>query len=98
MFAYSLFINLYLGVLGYLYSKDRREWWDLTRAEKDDLLSKHLPEGEYTDEPEGTFPVGWFDLEDWEKKAIMDKNLEEPRVSLSVSNSQVCSGRGCIIA
>ncbi len=77
MIAYSLFINLYFGVLGYVYSKDRREWWDLSQEEKDELLRKHLPEGEYTDSCEGDFPEGWFDLEDWEKKAILDKNLED---------------------
>ena len=101
MIAYSLFINFYIGVLGYFYSKDRREWWDLTQGEKDELLSKHLPEGEYTDSSEGDFPEGWFDLEEWEKKAILDKNLddyykdEQPqqapnysRDSLGVSNSR----------
>ena len=77
MFAYSLFINFYFGILGYVYSKDRREWWDLSQEEKEELLHKHLPEGEYTDSCEGTFPEGWFDLEDWEKKAIIDKNLED---------------------
>jgi hypothetical protein len=77
MIAYSLFINFYFGVLGYFYSKDRREWWDLSQEEKDELLRKHLPEVEYTEELEGDFPVGWFDLEDWEKKAILDKNLED---------------------
>tara|TARA_R110002072_G_scaffold3092_1_gene23126 strand:+ start:12932 stop:13255 length:324 start_codon:yes stop_codon:yes gene_type:complete len=74
MIAYSLFMNLYIGVLSYVYSKDRREWWDLSQGEKDELILKHLPEPE---ELEGTFPVGWFNLEDWEKKAILDKNLDE---------------------
>ena len=77
MIAYSMFINLYFGVMGYLYSKDRREWWDLSQEEKDELLRKHLPEDEYTEELEGDFPEGWFDLEDWEKKAILDKNLDD---------------------
>ena len=74
MIAYSLFMNLYIGVLSYVYSKDRREWWDLSQGEKDELILKHLPEPE---ELEGTFPVGWFNLEDWEKKAILDKNLDD---------------------
>jgi len=77
MIAFSLFINLYFAVLGYVKSKDTREWWDLSQKEKDELLRKHLPEGEYTDNCEGTFPVGWSVLEDWEKKAILDKNLED---------------------
>ena len=113
MIAYSLFINFYFGVLGYFYSKDRREWWDLTRAEKDELLRKYVPEGEYTDSCEGDFPVGWFDLEDWEKKAILDKNLDDyyndkpqqastySRDSLGVSkdesNGTVRGGRRCVI-
>ena len=113
MIAFSLFINFYAAIVGYVYSKDRREWWDLTQEEKDELLRKHLPEGEYTDSCEGTFPEGWFDLEDWEKKAILDKNLDDyyneqsqqasgySRDSLGVSNSQqneeTRNGRRCII-
>lgn len=77
MIAFSLFINFYAAIVGYVYSKDNREWWDLTQDEKDELLRKHLPEGEYTEELEGDFPEGWFDLEDWEKKTILDKNLKE---------------------
>ena len=75
MIAYSMFIHLYFGVLGYFYSRDRREWWDLSREEKDELLSKYVPTE--TTELEGTFPEGWFDLEEWEKKAILDKNLDD---------------------
>lgn len=109
MIAYSLFINVYLGVLGYFYSKDHREWWDLSQEEKDALLDKHLPEGEYTDSSEGDFPEGWFELEDWEKKAILDKNLEdyyknEANKELNftdISKHQECKehqgGRGCVI-
>ena len=109
MIAYSLFINFYIGVLGYFYSKDRREWWDLTQGEKDELLSKHLP-----DSSEGDFPEGWFYLEEWEKKAILDKNLddyykdEQPQqtpnysrdylgVSTSRENDETRAGRRCII-
>lgn len=77
MIAYSLFINFYFSVLGYIYSRDRREWWDLSQDEKEELLRKHLPEDECTEELEGDFPEGWFDLEDWEKKAILDKNLDD---------------------
>ena len=77
MIAYSLFINFYAAIVGYVYSRDRREWWDLSQEEKEELLHKHLPEGEYTEELEGDFPDGWFDLEDWEKKAILDKNLDD---------------------
>lgn len=113
MIAYSLFINFYFGVLGYVYSRDRREWWDLSQEEKDELLRKHLPEGEYTDScettgREGDFPEGWFDLEDWEKKAILDKNLDDyyndkpSRDSNSISkdenNGTVRGGRRCIVA
>ena len=106
MIAYSLFINFYFGVLGYFYSKDRREWWDLSQEEKDELLRKHLPEGEYTEELEGTFPEGWFDLEDWEKKAILDKNLDDyynessdsNSISKDENNGTVRGGRRCIVA
>jgi len=77
MIAFSLFISFYFGVLGHFYSKDHREWWDLSQEEKNELIHKHLPEGEYTDRYEGTFPDGWFDLEEWEKKAILDKNLDD---------------------
>jgi hypothetical protein len=77
MIAFSLFVNLYFAVLGYVKSKDTREWWDLSQGEKEELLRKHLPEGEYTEELGGDFPEGWFDLEDWEKKAILDKNLDD---------------------
>ena len=75
MIAYSLFFNFYAAIVGYVYSRDRREWWDLSQEEKDELLHKHLPEDEYTDELEGSFPEGWFELDEWEKKAILDKNL-----------------------
>ena len=77
MIAYSLFINFYAAIVGYVYSRDRREWWDLSRAEKDELISKHLPEDEYSDDMEGSFPEGWFELDEWEKKAILDKNLDD---------------------
>lgn len=77
MIAFSLFINFYAAIVGYVYSRDRREWWDLSQEEKEGLIRKHLSEDEYTDSCEGTFPDGWFDLEDWEKKAILDKNLDE---------------------
>jgi hypothetical protein len=75
MIAYSLFINLYFTIIGYVYSRDCREWWDLDREEKDELLRKHLPEDEYPDELEGSFPEGWFEFDEWEKKAVLDKNL-----------------------
>lgn len=114
MIAYSLFIILYFGVIRYAYSKDRREWWDLTQEEQAELVDKYLPEGEYTDEvSEGTFPDGWFDLEEWEKSAILDKNLdayyneqsqqasEYSRYSLGVSgghaDDETRRGRGCVI-
>ena len=104
MIAFSLFINLYFAVLGYVKSKDTREWWDLSQEEKEELLRKHLPEGEYTDNCEGTFPVGWSVLEDWEKKAILDKNLEDYYKELNftgISKYQECKdhqGRGrCVI-
>jgi len=77
MFAYSMFVNLYFGVLGYMYSRDTREWWDLTQEEKDELLDKYLPESEEYDDREGEYPEGWFELEDWEKKAILDKNIDD---------------------
>jgi hypothetical protein len=100
-----MFIHLYFGVLGHLYSKDRREWWDLSREEKDELLRKYVP----TDSCEGTFPEGWFDLEDWEKKAILDKNLDdyykdEAKKEFDfneIPKHQECKqsqwGRGCVI-
>ena len=77
MIAYSLFINFYAAIAGYVYSKDRREWWDLSQEEKDQLIGMHLPEDEYSDDIEGSFPEGWFELDEWEKKAILDKNLED---------------------
>ena len=77
MIAYSLFINFYAAIAGYVYSKDRREWWDLSQEEKDQLIGKHLPEDEYSDDIEGSFPEGWFELDEWEKKAILDKNLDD---------------------
>lgn len=77
MIAFSLFINFYAAIVGYVYSRDRREWWDLSREEKEELIRKYVPEGEYTEELEGDFPEGWFDLEDWEKRAILDKNLDD---------------------
>lgn len=52
------------------------EWWDLTQDEKDELIDAYVDETEY-EELEGTFPDGWFDLEDWEKRAILDKNLDD---------------------
>ena len=75
MIAYSMFINLYFGVLGYLRFNDNRTWWDLSQDEKDELLRKHLPDNAEYDDREGEYPEGWFDLEEWEKKAILDKNL-----------------------
>jgi hypothetical protein len=109
MIAFSLFVNLYFAVLGYVKSKDTREWWDLSQGEKEELLRKYVPEGEYTEELGGDFPEGWFDLEDWEKRAILDKNLEDyykdeadKELDLTgISNSQGCKddqGRGrCVI-
>ena len=110
MIAYSLFIILYFGVIRYAYSKDRREWWDLTQEEQVELVDKYLPEGEYTDEvSEGTFPDGWFDLEDWEKSAILDKNLDDyykdeaneksdfTDVSKSHEGAEYQGGRRCVI-
>ena len=109
MIAYSLFINFYAAIVGYVYSRDRREWWDLSQEEKEELLNKHLPEDEYTDELEGSFPEGWFELDEWEKKAILDKNLydyykDEANQELDfkqISKHQQCKehqGRGrCVI-
>ena len=109
MIAFSLFINFYAAIVGYVYSRDRREWWDLSREEKEELLRKYVPEGEYTEELGGDFPDGWFDLEDWEKRAILDKNLDDyykdeanKELDLTgVSNPQGCKdhqGRGrCVI-
>jgi hypothetical protein len=97
-----MFIHLYFGVLGYFYSRDRREWWDLSREEKDELLSKYVPTE--TTELEGTFPEGWFDLEEWEKKAILDKNLDDyykDEAKQAIPKHQECKetqwGRGCVV-
>lgn len=106
MIAYSLFINLYFTIIGYVYSRDRREWWDLSQEEKDELLRKYIPEEEYPDELEGSFPDGWFELDEWEKKAILDKNLYEYYKDeyttefdfTGVHKNEECQGGGrCII-